>query len=137
MRTRISSESPWEDEVGYSRAVIVGNQLFVSGTTATDEHGVVVAAGDMYGQARCILDKMARVLTQAGSCLDDVVRTCMYVTDIARWEEAARAHHECFHAVKPAATMVEVARLIHPDMLIEIEATAVIGSAAPSEQASR
>jgi len=110
--------------VGYSRAVRIGHVLEVAGTVAADESGVV-AAGNMYEQTRFVLKKIERVLEQAGFALTDVVRTRVFVTDISRWEEAGRAHGEFFGTIKPASSMVEVKGLIHPDYLVEIEATAM------------
>lgn len=133
MRLTLSSNSPWEDVVGYSRAVRIGDNIFVAGTTATDLDGVVVEPKDMYAQTKYILDKIERVLAGEGIGMKDVVRTRMYLTDISRWEEVARAHSEYFRDIRPAATMVEVSRLIHPDMLIEIEMTACIDRSTPGE----
>ena len=129
-RQRISSGSPWEPIVGYSRAVRVGNMVFVAGTTATDESGQVVHAADVREQTRYALQKIARALAEAGASLSDVVRTRIYVTDIERWKGVAEAHGELFAEIRPASTMVEVAKLIHEDMLVEIEVDAVIGTAA-------
>lgn len=127
MNTRqlISSGSPWEDVVGYSRAVRAGNVVEVAGTTAVD--GDIVIGGDsVYEQTRFIFQKISKALQEAGSSLDHVVRTRMYITDISKWEEAGKAHGEVFRQIKPASTMVEVTALIDTRLLIEIEATAII-----------
>lgn len=125
-RQLISSNTEWEPFVGYSRAVRVGDQLFVAGTTATDASGAVVSAGDAYAQTRQALENIAHALAQAGASMSDVVRTRMFVTDITRWKDYGRAHGEFFRDVRPASTMVEVTGLVDPEMLVEIEADAVI-----------
>lgn len=124
-RKNISSGSPWEDVVGYSRAVRIANIIEVAGTTAMDGD-VLVGEGDVYAQTVFILQKIERALAEAGSSLTDVVRTRMFITDIKKWEEAGKAHGEFFKNIKPASTMIEVSALIDARLLIEIEATAIL-----------
>ncbi|HZS56145.1 MAG TPA: RidA family protein [Bryobacteraceae bacterium] len=123
-RQNISSSAKWEDIVGYSRAVRVGSRIYLTGTTATDDNGNIVGPEDGYTQTVQAIRNIERALKQAGATLDNVVRTRMFVTDISRWQEYGRAHHEFFGNIKPCATMVEVRALIDPRMLIEIEVDA-------------
>lgn len=126
-RTHVESGTEWESAVGYSRAVRAGEQVFVSGTTAT-EGGAVVGVGDPYAQTTRAIENVSDALAEAGASLPEVVRTRLFVTDIDDWEEIGRAHSEAFGDVRPATSMVEVERLIDPEMLVEIEAVAVVGS---------
>jgi enamine deaminase RidA (YjgF/YER057c/UK114 family) len=125
-RKNISSGTRWEDIAGYSRAVRMGSFVFVAGTTAVDEHGDLVGTGDAYAQASFIFKKIEKALHEAGASLDDVVRSRMFVVNIADWEAISKAHSEAFDTVRPAATLVEVTALIAPGMLVEIEVDAVM-----------
>ena len=127
-RINISSGAKWEDIVGYSRAVKIGNIIEVAGTTAVDEDGNTVGVNDPYEQTRYALSKIEKALQAAGATMKDVVRTRMFVTDISKWEEIGRAHGEFFREVKPAASMIEVKGLINPELLVEIEVTAIISN---------
>jgi len=125
MRKNISSGSSWEDVVGYSRAVRIDNIIEVAGTTAMDGD-TIIGRGDMFAQTIFILKKIEKALEQAGASMNDVVRTRMFVIDIARWQEVGKAHNEFFKNIKPATTLIEVSKLINDDLLIEIEVTAIV-----------
>ncbi len=125
-RTNYSSGAKWEDIVGYSRAVRLGNIIEVTGTVATDDAGNVVGENDPYTQTKCAIQKIEKVLERAGASLKDVVRTRMFVTDISRWEEYGKAHGEFFGTIKPCTTMIEVSKLISPEYMVEIEASAIV-----------
>ena len=129
-RTNYSSGAKWESIVGYSRAVKVGNTIEVTGTVAVNDSGQTVGINDAYAQAKFALQKIEKVLKQAGAGLQDVVRTRMFVTDISRWQEYGRAHGEFFKDIMPCTSMIEVKGLIDPEYLIEIEATAILTNAA-------
>ena len=123
-RQKYSSGTKWEQIVGYSRAVKVGERIYVTGTTATNESGAIVGAGDAYAQTTQAIRNIEQALKALGASLENVVRTRMFVTDISRWEEYGQAHGEFFSVIKPCATMVEVSKLVDPEMLIEIEVEA-------------
>jgi len=125
-RTLISSGTIWEQKYGYSRAVRIGNLIAVAGTTAVDESGTVMGAGDPGAQARFIYQKIGRALAEAGASLQDVFRVRTFITDIDRWEDVARVQGEMFAEIRPAATLVEVSALVSPDLLVEIEVDAIV-----------
>ncbi len=123
---KISSGAKWEDIVGYSRAIVAGDRVMVTGTTSVDENGEIEGIGDAYVQTKYIFQKISKYLEEAGTSMEYVVWNRMFVTDISKWEEVAKAHAEFFKDIKPCATMVEVKGFVHPDMLIEIETEAII-----------
>lgn len=125
-RINISSGAPWEEKVGYSRAVRIGNIIEVTGTTAADKTGRIVCPHDAYGQTMFCLQKIEKAVVEADASLSDIIRTRIFVTDIAQWEKVGSAHKEFFGTILPATTMVQVAALIDPEMLVEIEASAVV-----------
>jgi enamine deaminase RidA (YjgF/YER057c/UK114 family) len=125
-RVTVSTGAPWEETVGYCRAVRVGGHIAVSGTAPVGDDGEVVGVGDAYVQARRCIEIIERALAEAGASLEDVVRTRMFVTDISQWEAIGKAHGEAFAGIRPATSMVEVRALIDPDMLVEIEADAIV-----------
>ena len=127
-RTNYSSGAKWEDIVGYSRAVKIGNIIEITGTVAVDENNSLVGKDNAYDQTKFIIEKIEKILLLAGSSLKDVIRTRMFVTDISRWEEYGRAHGEFFKEIKPCTSMIEVSALIEPAYMIEIEATAILSS---------
>lgn len=129
-RRKIATGAPWEDLVGYSRAVRIGPLIYITGTIAVDAVGNIIGPGDAYLQTRAILERIRLVLTEADALLEDVVRTRMFVTNIDNWEAVGRAHRECFGEIRPCTTMVEVSRLIAPEALVEIEADAVVSAGA-------
>lgn len=136
-RQHISSGSPWEATAGYSRAVRVGNLVFIAATSATGPNGQPLYPGEAYQQTRYILARIEAVLREVGAELSDVVQTRLYVRDIKRWEEIGRAHGEVFRAIQPACTMVEVSRLIDPAMMVEVEVMAVIAESEPESAHAR
>ena len=132
-RTNIPAGTSWEDVVGYSRAVRVGSHIHISGTVATDSTGAIVGFNDAYRQAKHILEKIETALKAAGGSLKDVVRTRVYVTDMDHWQQVGKAHGEAFKSIRPATTLVQIARLIDPQLLVEIEADAIATDAGPKK----
>jgi enamine deaminase RidA (YjgF/YER057c/UK114 family) len=126
-RVNIASGSPWEPLRGYSRAVLAGNQLFISGTTAMSASGEIIGNNDAYEQTRAVIKVIKEVLSTAGFAMSDIVRTRLFVTNIAKWEEYARAHSEAFDTIRPASSIVQVSRLVDPRLLIEMEVEALRG----------
>ena len=125
-RVNISSNAPWEDKASYSRAVKINNHIFISGTTATDDNGDIVGIGDIYTQTCKCFDNIKSALSKAGASINDIVRIRIFVTDISKWELVAEAMNKFLKSVKPSATMVEIQKLISPELLVEIEADAYI-----------
>lgn len=125
-RKQYSTGAKWEPVVGYSRAIRVGETIEVAGTCAVDENGEPYAIGDAYRQTKKIIEIISKAIERLGGSIDDVVRTRMFVTDISNWEMVGRAHGETFHAIRPVTTMIEVSKLISPEYLVEIEATAIV-----------
>jgi len=126
-RQQVPAGAVWGPAIGYSRAVRAGNMIFVAGTAAAGPDGTAVAPGDAYAQAKDVLGRIERAIRELGGTMRDVVQTRIFVTDIGRWEEVGRAHGEVFREIRPVTSMVEVSRLIAPEMLVEIEAVAVVG----------
>lgn len=130
-RVNIASGSLWEPLRGYSRAVRVGDSLYISGTTATDPTGDIVGAGDAYEQTRYVIKVISKIIREAGFKMGDVVRTRLFITDMGKWKEYAKAHREAFETIRPASSIVQVHKLVDPRLMIEMEAEAVLGCSAP------